>query len=87
MRYTHSFALRKKDDENVSLKIVVDRLEDELKNAEFDLIAATMKWDGQFVEMATPTKSNRGKDRSTWQGFTQSSNEEVIARQDYETPR
>ena len=26
--------------------------------------------------MATPTKSNRGKDRSTLQGFTQSSNEE-----------
>lgn len=35
-----------------------------------------MNRDGQFVEMATPTKSNRGKDRSTWQGFTQSSNEE-----------
>jgi hypothetical protein len=71
-----TFDLRKKDDEIVSLRIEVNQFKAELKEAESDLAATTMSRDGQFVEMSTPTKSNRGKDRSAWQGSTQSSNEE-----------
>ena len=64
------FDLRKKDDEIVSLKIAVNQLKGELKEAESDLTAATTNGtgNGSSEDMPTPTKSNRGKDRSSLRG-------------------
>jgi len=75
-----AFDLRKKDDEIVELKIKMNQLRDDLKEAETELnaAAAAVSFDqGNLDEMPTPTKSNRGKDRSSYRGSTtQASNEE-----------
>ena len=60
------FDLRKKDDEIVSLKVAVNQLKGELKEAESDVISATAN--GSSEDMPTPTKSNRGKDRALLRG-------------------
>ena len=71
------FDLRKKDDEIVNLKVAVNQLRDKLKDAESFLAAGNLKKGGELDEMPTPTKSNRGKDRSLFKGESvQPSNEE-----------
>jgi len=70
-----AFDLRKKDDEIVSLKISVNQLRGELREAESDLTAATVNGtrNRPSEDMPTPTKSNRGKDRSSLRGSASAS--------------
>ena len=70
-----AFDLRKKEDEIVSLKIEVNHLKKELVDVKGNL--KMVGGDHDFVEMPTPTKSNRGRDKRIWdQDTMQSANEE-----------
>ena len=71
-----AFDLRKKDDEIVQLHVAVNQLKGELKEAKSYVNPASISTKGSFDEMPTPTKSNRGKDRSSSTGLTQAANEE-----------
>lgn len=71
-----SLDLRKKDDEIISLKILLNQLRDELRTARGEDEETKCSMNGQFDKMLTPTKSNKVKDKHTWQEHAQSTNEE-----------
>lgn len=68
--------LQEKDEEILELKVAVNRLRDELNETGSNRNAATVSPIDSFDEMPTPTKSNRGKDRSRFTRSAQSTNEE-----------